>query len=74
MTKKVAVERDDVIWLKTVWEHLNTYGGNEDIHCSEIESNGYTDLYGISHLVLHAYDITDKVQQDKDELPFPEWE
>lgn len=49
---------------KTVWELLGKYGGDDNIHCSEIKSNIFGDL------ILNAYDIRDKVQQD-DELPFP---
>lgn len=65
----IAVKQDKEIKLKSVWYHLGTYGGNENIHCGEIEPNGYTDANGLSYLLLYAYDIRDKVQQD-DELPF----
>lgn len=70
----IAVKREKEIELKTVWEHLGVYGGNEDIHCKEIEPDGYTSASGLTYLTLHAYDITDKVQQDEEELPFPEGE
>lgn len=66
----VVVRQDKICELKTVWTHLGKYGGDENIHCSEIELNGYTDLNGISYPVLHVYDIRD-VQQSDDELPFP---
>lgn len=66
---RVAVKKDKEIELGPIWEHLSKYILDEDIHCSEIEPNGYTDQAGISYLTLHCYDVT-KVQQD-DELPFP---
>ena len=66
----IAVKRDKEIELKTVWEHLGVYGGNEDIHCKEIEPDGYTSASGLTYLVLHAYAIRDEVQQNDDELPF----
>ena len=66
----IAVKQDKEIELKSVWTHLGTYGGDENIHCREIEPNGYTDADGLSYLLLYAYDIRDEVQQD-DELPFP---
>lgn len=65
----IAVKQDKEIELKSVWTHLGTYGGNENIHCREIEPNGYTDQAGISYLTLHCYDVT-KVQQNDEELPF----
>jgi len=68
----IAVKIEKEIELKTVWEHLGVYGGDDNIHCKEIEPDGYTTPTGLSYLVLHAYDIRDKVQQDDDELPFPE--
>lgn len=66
---RVAVKKDKEIELGPIWEHLSKYILDEDIHCSEIEPNGYTDQAGISYLTLHCYDVT-KVQQNDDELPF----
>lgn len=62
----VDVKRDKIDELRTVWEHLGIYGGDENIHCKEIEPKG-----PFGFLTLHAYDIQD-VQQSDDELPFPE--
>lgn len=67
---KIAVRFDKEVKVDTAMAFMCEYGGEEDIHCSEIEPNGYIDQTGISYLTLHCYDIT-KVQQD-DELPFPE--
>lgn len=67
---KVAVRFDDKVEVKTAMDHICYYGGEEDIHCSEIEPDGYTDADGISYLVFHAYNIQDRKQCD-DELPFP---
>lgn len=66
----IAVKQDKEIEFKSVWEHLGTYAGNENIHCKEIEPYGYTDANGFSYLLLYAYDIRDKVQQNDNELPF----
>lgn len=65
----IAVKQDKEIEVKSVWDHLGTNGGNENIHCREIEPNGYTDQAGISYLTLHCFDAT-KVQLNDDELPF----
>ena len=67
---KIAIRFDKSVDVKTVMSFICEYGGVEDIHCSEIDPDGYTDQNGMSYLQLHCYDIT-KVQQD-DELPFPE--
>lgn len=67
---KIAIRFDKEVKVDTAMAFICEYGGEEDIHCSEIEPNGYTDQGGISYLTLHCYDVT-KVQQD-DELPFPE--
>lgn len=66
----VAIRFDKDVQVKTAMDFICYYGGEENIHCSEIEPNGYTDQQGISYLQLHCYDIRD-VQQNDDELPFP---
>lgn len=65
---KIAVRFDKEVKVDTAMAFICEYGGEENIHCSEIEPDGYTDQAGISYLTLHCYDET-KVQQD-DELPF----
>lgn len=64
-----AVKKGKEIELGSICEHLSKYILDEDIHCSEIEPNGFTDQAGISYLTLHCYDVT-KVQQNDDELSF----
>lgn len=66
---KIAVRFDKEVRVDTAMAFICEYGGEEDIHCSEIEPDGYTDQAGISYLTLHCYDVT-KVQQNDDELPF----
>ncbi len=66
---KIAVRFDQEARVDTAMAFICEYGGVEDIHCSEIEPDGYTDQAGISYLTLHCYDVT-KVQQNDDELPF----
>lgn len=66
---KIAVRFDKEVRVDTAMTFICEYGGEEDIHCSEIEPDGYTDQAGISYLTLHCYDVT-KVQQSDDELPF----
>lgn len=67
---KIAIRINERVDIKTAMDHICYYGGIEEIHCSEIEPNGYTDGDGISYLQLHCYDITE-MQQEKDDLPFP---
>lgn len=67
---KIALRFDKSVDVKTAMSFICEYGGVEDIHCSEIEPDGYTDQNGMSYLQLHCYDIRD-VQQSDDELPFP---
>lgn len=66
---KIAVRFDKEVRVDTAMAFICEYGGEENIHCSEIEPDGYTDQAGISYLTLHCYDVT-KVQQNDDELPF----
>lgn len=66
---KIAVRFDKEVRVDTAMAFICEYGGEEDIHCSEIEPDGYTDQAGLSYLTLHCYDVT-KVQQNYDELPF----
>lgn len=65
---KIAVRFDKEVRVDTAMAFICEYGGEENIHCSEIEPDGYTDQAGISYLTLHCYDIT-KLQQN-DEQPF----
>ncbi len=65
---KIAVRFYKEVKVATAMDFICEYGGEENIHCSEIEPNGYTDQDGISYLTLHCYDVT-KVQQNE-ELPF----
>lgn len=65
---KIAVRFDKEVRVDTAMAFICEYGGEENIHCSEIEPDGYTDQTGISYLTLHCYDIT-KLQQN-DEQPF----
>lgn len=67
---KIAIRINERVEIKTAMDHICYYGGIEEIHCSEIEPNGYTDGDGISYLQLHCYDITE-MKQEKDDLPFP---
>lgn len=67
---KIAIRFDKEVKVDTAMAFMCEYGGVEDIHCSEIEPDGYTDQNGMSYLQLHCYDIRD-VQQSDDELPFP---
>lgn len=67
----VAVRQDKKVTLKSVDALLSWYGGEEDIHCEQIEPNGYTDLDGISYLTLHIYNIKDRPIVPDEELPFP---
>lgn len=66
---KIAVRFDKEVKVDTAMAFICEYGGEEDIHCSEIEPNGYTDQDGISYLTLHCYDATTAPQIDE-ELPF----
>ena len=66
---KIAVRFDKEVKVDTAMAFICEYGGEEDIHCSEIEPDGYTDQAGISYLTLHCFDVT-KVHQNDDELPF----
>lgn len=68
---EIAVRFDKRVTIGTAMDFICEYGGEENIHCSEIEPNGYTDQDGISYLLLHCYDITEQNPSD-DELPFPE--
>lgn len=65
---KIAVRFYKEVKVATAMDFICEYGGEENIHCSEIEPDGYTDQTGISYLTLHCYDIT-KLQQNE-ELPF----
>lgn len=67
----VAVKQDKDINLKSVDALLSWYGGEEDIHCEQIEPNGYTDTDGISYLTLYIYNIKDRPIVPDEELPFP---
>ena len=66
---KIAVRFYKEVKVATAMDFICEYGGEENIHCSEIEPDGYTDQTGISYLTLHCYDIT-KMQQNDVELPF----
>lgn len=65
---RIAVRFDKEVEVNTAMNFICVYGGEENIHCSEIEPDGYTDQAGISYLTLHCYDVS-KLQQN-DELPF----
>lgn len=66
---KIAVRFDKEVKVDTAMAFICEYGGEEDIHCSEIEPDGYTDQNGISYLLLHVYDTTTVTEIDE-ELPF----